>query len=108
MKFCGVVGYMTHVEKARGVYVPEITERKYYGDVLKDNRRWENGQSLNDNLTIGNRFSILADAYALSHLGEIIYIEWMGSKWKVSDIDVNRPRLILSVGGLYNGKTEEA
>lgn len=107
MKFCGTVGYVTFVEKARGVHVPQVTERKYYGDVLKDNRRWDTGQSKNDNLVIGNRFSILADGYALSHLGEIAYVEWMGSKWRVSNIDIERPRLILSVGGLYNGTSEE-
>ena len=107
MKFCGVVGYQTHVEKARGVWAPEITEQKYYGDVLKDNRKWDKGESVNDNLTIGNRFSILADGYARAHLGEIAYVEWMGTKWKVSNVEVNPPRLLLSIGGVWNGPKEE-
>ena len=107
MRFCGLVGYITQVEKARGVHVPEITTKKYHGDVLKDNRKWDKGISTNDNLTIGNRFSIVADAYAFSHLGEIAFIEWMGTRWKVSNIEIIRPRIILSVGGVWSGSPKE-
>lgn len=102
-KYCGMVGYVDVQETAPGVYTEIYDERKYYGEVLSNNRRWENSQNLNDNLTINNRFSIVADAYAYDHFFAMRYIEWMGSYWEITHVEVQRPRLILTVGGVYNG-----
>lgn len=104
-KFCGVVGYGVEKETAPGVYEPSIEERRYFGDVLRNAKRWENGEGLNDDLKITNRISIVADAYAYEHAYAIRYVSWMGTKWKVSelDIDIQRPRIILSIGGVWNG-----
>jgi len=35
-------------------------------------------------------------------MGEIRYVTWMGTKWRVANIDVNYPRLNLSIGDVYN------
>lgn len=106
-KFCGKVGYAFSREIAPDVYDDEIVEKKYYGDVTKNTRRWEQGTDINDNLNVSNTFSIMADAYAYEHFFAIKYIEWMGARWKVTNVEVQRPRLIFSVGGVYNGPTPE-
>ena len=101
-RYYGNVGYAKSVETAPGVWEDSITVRPYYGDVIRNTRRWDNGEGLNDNLNINNQISIIADAYAYQNFHAIKYVEWMGIKWKVSSIDVERPRLILSVGGVYH------
>lgn len=102
-KFCGVVGYGVEEEKSPGVYELGIEERRYFGDVLRNANRWDNGEGLNDDLKITNRISIVADAYAYEHAYAIRYVTWMGTKWKVSELDIQRPRIILSIGGVWNG-----
>lgn len=101
-KFYGVIGYVEFVDKGLGVWEEVTTERKYTGDILRNTRRWENGQNLNDNLNINNQFSIVADAYAYDHFFAMRYISWMGTRWKVTNVEVQRPRLILTIGGVYN------
>lgn len=102
-KFYGAVGYAKQVETAPDVYDEQITERNYYGDVVKNTKRFEKGEHLNDNLNVNNTISIMADAYAEQHFFAIRYVSWMGAKWKVTNVDVQRPRLVLSLGGVYNG-----
>lgn len=104
-KFYGIVGYAETAEtNSPGIWVDKITERNYYGDVLRNTSRWEtvSGQ-LNDNLNVNNSISILADAYAYDHFSEIRYVEWMGARWTVTNVEVQRPRLLLTIGGVYNG-----
>lgn len=102
-KFYGEVGYGVDVETAPGVYETNIEKRNYYGDVIRNTNRWEKGEGLNDDLKITNRISIVADAYAYEHASAIRYVIWMGVKWKVSELDIQPPRIILSIGGVYNG-----
>lgn len=104
-KYYGAIGFLRTVEdpKSKGVWVEEITERNYYGDVLSNRYKSENGTGLNDDVAIQNTISILGDSFANKNLGYMKYLTWMGSKWKISSIEVAYPRLILSIGGLYNG-----
>lgn len=101
-KFYGKIGYAETKETAPDVWTEVITERTYTGDVLRNTRRWESGENLNDNLNINNLISIVADAFAYQNFSAIRYIEWMGSKWKITNVEVQRPRLILTIGGVYN------
>lgn len=103
-RFYGKLGYVEFTEKD-GVTREVATERSYYGDVTRNTRKWETGQSLNDDLNVNNTISIVADAYAYDHFFALRYIEWMGSLWKVTNVEVQRPRLILTIGGVYNGPT---
>ena len=103
-KFYGTIGYVEQVEVRRGVYEEQATERIYYGDILKDSRKWESTETLNDDLNVSNRISILADPYAFSHFHSMRYIELYGAKWKIRDVEVKYPRLILQIGGVYNGR----
>lgn len=102
-KYYGRVGYGETVQTAPGVWEEVITERHYYGDVTRNARRWENGEGLNDNLIVSNQISIVADDYAYTHFAYIRYVEWMGALWKPTHVEVQRPRIILQVGGVYNG-----
>jgi len=105
-KFYGVIGYAETLETSPGVWTPSITKRTYSGDVLKNVNRWEAGETANPNLEIRNKISILADPYAYQHFHAIRYVEWMGATWKVTSVEVQRPRLILTIGGVYNGNTD--
>jgi hypothetical protein len=103
-KFYGVVGYADSVEVEPGVWEEQITERAYYGDTIRNTRRLQNSGGVNDDVVFSNQISIVADPYAYDHFSSIRYVEFTGAKWKVTDIEVQRPRLILTVGGVYNGK----
>lgn len=107
MKFYGIVGYCESVEETgdrEGNWVDRCTERKYYGDILRNTKKWDSNQeSVNDDLNINNSFSIVADAYAYEHFYAMKYVKWMGAYWKVTNVEVQRPRLILTIGGVYNG-----
>lgn len=108
-KFYGAIGYGESVETKpdSGVWEDVITERKYYGDILRNTRKTEAGESINDDITVGNTISIVADAYANTHFFAIRYIKWAGTFWKVPDVEVQSPRLIFRLGGVYNGPTAE-
>lgn len=101
-KFYGAVGYAKTVETSPGVSVEQITERNYYGDVIRNTRRLQSADKVNDDINISNEISIVADPYANDHFYAIRYVVFQGAKWKVSNVDVQYPRLILSLGGLYN------
>lgn len=102
-KYYGAVGYAENVEIRKGVFEEKITERKYHGNVERNTRRWENSGNLHDDLNVNNTISIIADAYANQHFFAIRYVRWMGGLWKVTNVEVRRPRLILTIGGVYNG-----
>lgn len=101
-KFYGVIGYAKTVETAPSVYEEIFTERQYYGDVNRNNRRLQNSGQVNDDVTISNEISIVADPYANENFHDMRYVEFMGAKWKITNVEVLPPRLILSIGGVYN------
>lgn len=103
-KFYGTIGYIETKETAPGVWTEVPTERQYYGDVLQNSRRWKPGSELNDDLDINNRISIVSDPYAMNNFHSLRYIEWMNTLWKVTNVEVQFPRLILTIGGVYNGE----
>mgnify|MGYP001787469518 CR=1 FL=1 len=102
-RFYGPVGYATVEETSPGVWEDVIVEKNYYGDVLRNTRANQSGEQLHDDLTVGNRISIVADAYAYDHFFDMRWIEWAGVRWIVKDVEVENPRLVLSLGGVYNG-----
>lgn len=105
-RFFGPVGY-NHgsIETSPGVWVDQITEVSYYGDVVRNSRKLEDGSKLNDDITVNNSISIVADAYANEHFFAIRYVKWAGVLWSVTDVTVESPRLLLRLGGVYNGPT---
>ena len=102
-KWFGVIGYAETVETAPGVWEEQITERSYYGDVIRNNRRLQSTEHLNDDVNVSNEISILADPYAINNFHSMRYVGFMGAKWKITRVEVLYPRLILTIGGVYNG-----
>lgn len=102
-KWFGKIGFAEQVETTPGVWEDKITPREYYGDVYRNSRRLQSADQLNDNLNISNEISIVADPYANDNFHKIRYVEFMGAKWKVNNAEVRYPRLILNIGGVYNG-----
>lgn len=103
-KWYGKVGYSETVETSPGVWKPQDTVREYYGDVIRNTTRWTgNPDSTNDDLTVNSQISIVADPFAIEKFYSIKWIEFMGVKWKVTNADPQLPRLLLTLGGSYNG-----
>lgn len=104
-RFFGKVGYGETVETPAnsGIWVDSIVEYSYYGDVVRNSRELREGENLNKDLSVQNSISIVADAYANEHFFAIRYVEWAGTLWTVSSIEVQSPRLLLRLGEVYNG-----
>lgn len=107
MKYYGRIGFVDTVEDPAdsGIWVEQATERNYYGDIIRLTRRWETADKLNDNLQVSNEISIISDPFANDNFHKMRYIEWMGTLWKITSVEVQYPRLTLSIGGVYNGVT---
>ena len=101
-KFYGSIGYVTTVETRPGVWEEQVTERNYSGDLLQNRHMVQNTDQLNDNINIANEISIVADPYANGNFYAMRYVVFMGAKWKITNIRVAYPRLILTIGGVYH------
>ncbi len=102
-KYYGKIGYIETKQTSPGVW-EEVKEERYYdGDVIRNTRRWESNNNLNDNLNVSNQISIVADPYAYKNFHSMRYAEWMGTLWKITEVEVLYPRLVLTIGGVYNG-----
>lgn len=101
-KWFGVIGYAETNKTNPGVWEEKITEREYFGDVIRNTRRLQTSDKVNDDVNIANEISIVADPYAYENFHLMRYVSFMGSKWKISNIQVDYPRLTLTIGGLYN------
>lgn len=107
MKFSGKIGFwMKDIETKPGVFKPGIVEKPYTGDVLRNIRRFQTVENQqNENLVLNNRISIISDLYMQENWPSIKYVFWNGSKWKVTSVDIGSyPRVIIEIGGVYNGK----
>ena len=104
-KFYGKVGYgiPTETSPHSGVWEPAIVEKTYSGDVLRNSRKLAVTTTLNDNISMSNEISIVADPFANENFQSMLYIEYMGALWEVTTVEVQYPRLILEMGGVYNG-----
>lgn len=106
-RYYGAIGYAETVETAPGVWAEQIVERVYFGDLVRNFGKVQKADKLNDDIDISNEISIVADPYAVNNFHSMRYVTYMGAKWKVNSVEVQFPRLILSVGGLYNGQSED-
>lgn len=104
-KFYGIIGYGITAEIKPGVWKEQITERNYYGDLVRDTRSLNTSDDLIDDINVANEISIVADPFANENFHAMQYVEFMGAKWKISKVEVRFPRLILTIGGVYNGPT---
>lgn len=102
-RYSGMIGFLASYEKPdqKGVWVDGIVERQYYGDIVRNQRQYALGEGTIDNIQLQNAFSIIADPYLHENFMHIVYVTYMGTKWKVTNADVRRPRIILTVNGEY-------
>lgn len=107
MKYRGAIGYEVTVQKETGsdVYISQIEEHIYRGQVIKNSYRREAGEWLNDNIKVSNSIQIVADPFALAHCQNIKYCVWQNQKWSVTNIEIDQPNLILTLGGAYHEQT---
>lgn len=108
-RFSGKIGYgeSQEIPESSGVWEDVITEFTYFGDVIRNTKNVQNGEKINDNISVGNSISIVADEYANGHWFNIRYVIWQGIRWEVTEVEVNSPRLILRLGSVYNGPIPE-
>ena len=102
-KFRGNIGYVKIEETSPGVWTDVTSTRLYSGDVLQNTRHWQQADKITEDLTISNRISIVSDQFMLDNLAFIKFVEYMGVRWRITDISVEYPRLTLTLGGIYNG-----
>lgn len=102
-RFYGAIGFAEAVEVKPGVWKDQIKEHYYFGDLNRNTRRLQTTSQVNDNLTISNEISIIADPYAQQNFHSMRYVVFMGAKWKINNVEVQFPRLILELGGVWNG-----
>ena len=104
-KFSGYVGFVTTESEVAGVYVEQAEEHYYYGDITRNTSKYQSSETLNDDINISNEISIVADPFAYANFHHIRYVEFMSTKWKVTNVTVQYPRLTLTLGGEWNGTT---
>lgn len=102
-KFHGKVGFGIPTEQESGLWVEKLEEYEYSGDLIQMSRLLQASEHVHDNMTLSVEISIVGDDFALKKFGLIRYVELGGVKWKVSKVNPLPPRLILTVGGVYNG-----
>ena len=106
-KYFGKIGFGVTEETRPGVHVLTITEGEYYGDIVRNSRRLEGGSKVNDDLNINMTLSIVADPFAFNNFHQLKYAEYMGAKWKATSVEPQFPRLVITLGGVYNGEDSE-
>ena len=104
-RFSGKIGFASEIDEVKpGIWAEEISERVYYGEILLVSRKLQVSGNINDDINISNRISIIGDPYAYNNFHKMRYIVYMNAKWKITDVDASHyPRLVLTLGGLYNG-----
>ena len=102
-KFYGEIGYIETVETEPGIFEEKVVKRNYSGDLIRNTRRLQTADQVNDNIMISNELSIVADPYANDHFHNMRYAKFQGTAWKITNVEVQYPRLILTLGGVYNG-----
>lgn len=103
-KFFGKIGFSKTTETAPGVFEDLIDPREYYGDIERQGRRWENSENINDDLVVNNYVSVLADDFAYENIGNMKWVEFLGSKWKIKSVEMEYPRIKITLGGVWNGE----
>lgn len=103
-KYYGNIGFNTPVEIQPGIWEDQMVERPYYGDLIRNTSKSQSSGDVNDDISVNNDISIVADPYANENFQHMKYVTFMGAKWKITLAEVKYPRIILTVGGLYNGK----
>ena len=99
----GIIGYALAVETQPGVWEESITDKPYFGEVVRDNRKVVDQTQINNSINISNNISVVSNKFMLENMAFMRYITFMKSKWNITSVDIKPPRIIITMGGLYNG-----
>lgn len=102
-KYYGMIGFLKVVEKPGSIWEEEIIEHPAKGDVLRFSVQYPNGEGLNDDVKLSNEISIVADSFIYQNVHLMKYVTYLNAKWAITNITVDRPRITLAIGGVYNG-----
>lgn len=102
-RFAGLVGYVTQEEKVPDVWSPTENPRVMKGDIIRQSSSVQNDNKVNSDISLGHRISLIGDAYAFDNYYNIKWVNIDGYKWEVISVEIQRPRIIVSLGGKYNG-----
>ena len=102
-RFYGAVGFVADTDKGSSVWVQDPCERMYYGNVIRNRKQWEGAQQVNEDISVNNQISIVSDDYMCANMANIRYVRWGGAIWRVTSVEELRPRILLTLGGVYNG-----
>lgn len=103
-KFSGLVGYVTTEQTTPGVWLPVETPKRMRGDIIRQSSSRQNDDKVNSDVSLNHRISLVGDAYSFGNYYNIRWIEVDGLKWEVTGIEIQRPRIIVTLGGPYNGQ----
>lgn len=103
-KFYGKIGYGVTEETTPGVWQERIVERNYFGELTRNTSSFQTSTDVNVDINVSNEISIVADPFAYENFQHMRYVEFMGANWKIMKVEPKYPRLILTVGGVYNGQ----
>lgn len=106
-KYSGKLGLVyPDAETAPGIWAPEkVEEVSVKGDTLNLSKSYSpSSQSINDDLTLSKRVSIIASSDLIADTASMRYLTYLGQRWKIVEIDFQRPRLIFTLGGIWNGR----
>lgn len=102
-KFYGTIGYAISEESVPGVWTHDVVERTYTGDIVKNVRGWRSNENINPDFTLSDMISIITDEFSINNLHKMKYVDWRGAKWQIESVKIERPRMVLTLGGLYSG-----
>lgn len=107
-KFYGKIGFLDTIETEPGLWQETFQEKPYYGDIVRNTTKWQTAGKVNDDISLNNSISIIADPYASENFQKMRYVEFMDNKWKIESIEVQYPRLILSIGGEWHEQSNSS
>ncbi len=102
-KYAGLVCYVTQEEKVPGVWTPLENPVLMKGDIIRQSSNYQDNGKINSDISLNHRVSLVGDAYAFDNYYNIKWIMLDGRKWEVTSVEIQRPRIIVSIGGLWNG-----
>jgi hypothetical protein len=101
-KFWGPIGINRGFQETGPGIIDNVIEEVYVkGEIRNVKASWSQ-QTMNDTLQARHLLSVVTPEDSEIDFNEVVYIVWQGHKWAVTSIQYNRPRVELTLGGLYN------
>lgn len=104
-RFSGVVGFYAGSKEVRpSIFEETYEEHTLRGDTLRSGYSQSENQTKYDTLRLTNRVSLIGDTFSFKNYNAIRYVTLNGQSWKVTSVEIERPRLILEIGEVWNNE----